>query len=242
VSITLPSGITTIGHNVFNGCSSLASITLPSTITTIGDYGFYGCSSLATITLPSGITTIGQAAFYGCSSLTSIYLPENLHSISCNAFHGCVKLRAIKASSFATTTLNNTTDRGFKDVLINAGFSTSNPCDIISDHQTYGNRLYYDWKRWARTRGDDGRLPLFTAATKEVMQWSKMKRIFTSNMPAVNEIDVVTGLPLFLFAATGPFSDIESVYNLLKEVPAAMNIINNRLDTSSTERTRKRGE
>jgi len=158
-------------------------------------------------------------------------LPENLLSISLNAFYGCVKLSAIEASSFSTTTLNNNTLDGLKDVLINAGFSTSNPCDIISDHQKspINHRVYhdwyYDWKRWARKRGADGRFPLFTAAAKGV-QWSKMRQIFTSNMPVINEIDVVTGLPLFLLAATGPTCDIESVYNLLKECPSAVTITN----------------
>jgi len=60
-------------------------------------------------------------------------------------------------------------------------------------------------------------------------------------MPVVNEIDVLTGLPLFMLAATGPTSDIESVYNLLKEYPSAMNIMNNRPNTHSTGRIRKRG-
>ena len=68
-----------------------------------------------------------------------------------------------------------------------------------------------------------------------------MKQIFTSNMPVVNEIDVLTGLPLFMLAATGPTSDIESVYNLLKEYPSAINIMSNRHDKHSTKRTRKRG-
>jgi len=45
-------------------------------------------------------------------------------------------------------------------------------------------------------------------------------------MPVINEIDVVTGLPLFLLAATGPACDIESVYNLLKEFPSAVNNMN----------------
>jgi len=226
-SITLPSGITTLDHRVFCGCSSLASITLPSGITTIGDNVFYGCSSLVSIRLPSSITTIGYSVFYGCSFLTSVHLPENLLSISYNAFHRCVKLSAIEASSFSTTTINNNTVDEFKDFLINAGFSNSDPCDILSDHQQSSKNyyLYYDWKRWARTRGDDGRFPLFTAAAKGV-QWSKVKQIFISNMPVVNEIDVVTGLPLSLLAATGPTCDIESVYNLLKECPSAVTITN----------------
>ena len=86
----------------------------------------------------------------------------------------------------------------------------------------------------------DDRFPLFTAAAR-CLKWSNMKQIFALNMPVINEIDVRTGLPLFMLAATGPTCDIESVYNLLKENPGAINIMNNRHDTKSTKRTRKRG-
>jgi len=82
--------------------------------------------------------------------------------------------------------------------------------------------MYYEWKTWARLRGaDDGRLPLFTAAARS-LKWSYLKQIFAANMPVINEIDVLTGLPLFMLAATGQTSDIESIYNLLKELPAAI--------------------
>jgi len=100
--------------------------------------------------------------------------------------------------------------------------------------------MYYDWKRWARTRDVDGRLPLFTAAAR-CLKWSYMELIFTSNMPVITEMDVLTGLPVFMLAATGPTSDVESVYNLLKEYPSSINIMNNRHDKHSTERMRKRG-
>jgi len=53
-----------------------------------------------------------------------------------------------------------------------------------------------------------------------------MEQIFTLNMPVVNEIDVVTGLPLSLLTATRSTCDIESVYNLLKECPSAVNNMN----------------
>jgi len=251
-SITLPNSITTIGHCAFWGCSSLTSITLPNTITTIGNEAFSrcssltvitlpnsittlgvfaGCTSLASITLPDSITTIGYQAFEGCSSLASVHLPENLIVISLTAFQGCVNLTSIEASYLSTTTLDNNNLDGFKNMLINAGFSTSNPDDIISNRQVAKTNLdvYYEWKRWARTSDVDGRFPLFTAAAR-CLQWSYMKEIFTSNMPVVNEIDVLTGLPLFMLAATGPTSDIESVYNLLKEYPSAMNIMNNSHD------------
>jgi len=100
--------------------------------------------------------------------------------------------------------------------------------------------MYYNCKRWARTRNVDGRFPIFTAAAM-CLKWSYMKQIFTLNMPVVNEIDVRTGYPLFMLAAIGPTCDIESVYNLLKECPSAMYIMNNKHDKHSTERTRMRG-
>ena len=137
--------------------------------------------------------------------------------MSLKTFQGCVKLTNIEAPYLSTTLDNNNID-WFENLLLNAGFSTSNPDDVISDRQPMDPNLdiYYDWKIWARTKDLDDRFPLFTAASR-CLKWSYMKQIFTSNMPVINEIDVLTGLPLFMSAATGPTSDIEPVYNLLKE-------------------------
>ena len=71
-SISLPSGVTSIGNYAFYNCSSLTSITIPSSVTSIGNSAFYYCSSLASITIPSGVTSIGARAFASCSSLASI--------------------------------------------------------------------------------------------------------------------------------------------------------------------------
>merc|ERR1712106_716584 len=80
--------------------------------------------------------------------------------------------------------------------------------------------MYYevDIQRWARTRNEDSRLPLFSAAAKSLRR-ADMECIFDNNMPAVYEVDASTGLSLFMPAAIGPNSDIESVYNLLRENP-----------------------
>jgi len=87
------------------------------------------------------------------------------------------------------------------------------------------NTLYYDWKTWARTKGVDGRVPLLTAVGT-CMHWSDTKLIFALNKPVIYEIDVLTGLPLFMLAAIGPLSKIENVYNLLKEYPPASMLMN----------------
>lgn len=46
----IPSGVTTISANAFNGCSGLTSITIPSSVTSIGENAFYGCSGLEMLT------------------------------------------------------------------------------------------------------------------------------------------------------------------------------------------------
>jgi hypothetical protein len=45
---------------------------IPSSVTDIYGDAFNGCSSLTSITLPSSVTSIGYNAFWNCSSLTSI--------------------------------------------------------------------------------------------------------------------------------------------------------------------------
>ena len=89
-SLTIPSGVTSIGIAAFQGCSGLTSLTMPSGVTSIGNYAFYGCRGLTSMTIPSGVTSIGNDAFYGCSGLTSIYVyPENLPELESGIFSGC---------------------------------------------------------------------------------------------------------------------------------------------------------
>jgi len=218
--VRLPS-ITTIGCGVFRGCSSLTSVTLPSTITTLGDNTFMECSSLSSINLLA-TTTIGARVFSGCSELTAVDLPDKLTAISINAFDGCPRLTTIKAPFFLTTTFSSRSGE-LEDLCIKAGLSPANLNEILygASRQQGQNSYYYDIRRWARTRGADGRLPVFTAAARS-LKWADMKQIFSVNMATIEQMDGLTGLPLFMLTATQENSDIESVYNLLKENPTAI--------------------
>ena len=75
-------------------------------------------------------------------------------------------------------------------------------------------------KLWARTGNHDGRLPLHSAAAAS-LKWADTKLIFESNMMAIYDRDIVTGLSPFMLASVGQSSDIESIYRLLRENPAA---------------------
>ena len=51
-----------------------------------------------------------------------------------------------------------------------------------------------------------------------------MKKIFLANMLAIYKTDTWTGFPMFMLAAVGADSDLESVYRLLREYPVALKL------------------
>lgn len=71
VSVTLGSGISTVGESMFYYANGLESIDVPEGYTSIGYEGFASCSALKSVTLPSTINAIAAEAFYGCSALES---------------------------------------------------------------------------------------------------------------------------------------------------------------------------
>ena len=106
-SVTVPSGVTSIGNNAFRNCTNLTSISIPDTVETIGNNAFSGDVKLTSISIPNTVTSIGRDAFSGCSGLTSITLPSNLTTISEGMFSGCSSLTSISIPSSVTSIGNN---------------------------------------------------------------------------------------------------------------------------------------
>ena len=94
-SITVPEGVTGIGHGAFRGCEGLAEIVIPQSVAFIGDWAFYGCTSLTSITVPEGVAKIGMRAFERCAGLTAITIPKSVTNIELGAFEYCASLTAI---------------------------------------------------------------------------------------------------------------------------------------------------
>ncbi len=117
-NLTLPTSVTTLGSNVFNGCTSLLAVynedtyfyggpnstsysecIIPDGIKTIYEYACSGHYYITTLTIPSSVTYIGQRAFSNCSSLATV----NYNATNCThggsgtgaAFYSCSNITTI---------------------------------------------------------------------------------------------------------------------------------------------------
>ena len=122
-SVTIGDKVTTINNKLFEGASKLASVTMGSGVTSIGENAFRDSGtdvsiSEQTITLGPNVTTIGTAAFRGCTHLTSIDLGTKLTEIPEDAFYQCYLLNsitipasvgAVGAWAFSSTALTSIT-------------------------------------------------------------------------------------------------------------------------------------
>lgn len=93
-TIVLPEGVMTIGNKAFQECFALETVVIPESVTSIGSYAFYRCA-LKELQLPDGLTVIKEAAFSCLINLTDIVIPKNVTSIEANAFSSCRALTQI---------------------------------------------------------------------------------------------------------------------------------------------------
>ena len=119
-SITIPTSVKYIGHNVFYSSGILANndywhqgalyidncliktnsdlpknYVIPSYTRVIASGAFEGRYYLASVSMPSTITHIGNNTFAGCGSLQRIILPEGITSIGKETFSECSSLKSV---------------------------------------------------------------------------------------------------------------------------------------------------
>ncbi|MBR2235086.1 MAG: leucine-rich repeat domain-containing protein [Prevotella sp.] len=100
-------GLTSIGDEAFEGCSSLESVELPEGLLRIGgciDGGAFHGSGLTSIKFPSTVTSVGHAAFQGCNNLTSIDFNGCTATLEGDAFSWCSSLEEVYIPNTITLT------------------------------------------------------------------------------------------------------------------------------------------
>jgi len=93
-SVTIPTGVTSIGVRAFAECFSLTNVTIPTSITSIGQVAFWDCFSLTNVTIPTSITSIGDRAFWRCA-LNNVTIPASVTNIGVGVFFDNSSLTAI---------------------------------------------------------------------------------------------------------------------------------------------------
>ena len=66
IGVTIPNGITNIGHHAFAYCTSISKVTIPNSVVKVGWSAFSNCSSLNCVVIGSGLTSLGAYAFDDC--------------------------------------------------------------------------------------------------------------------------------------------------------------------------------
>ena len=96
-NLVIPEGVTYIGNEAFNGCTSLASVAIPGSVKEIGGGGygaFSGCTSLKSVTLAEGVEKIDLWAFLNCTSLASVTISEGGRQSATRRSRAAHRLRA----------------------------------------------------------------------------------------------------------------------------------------------------
>ncbi len=80
------------GKSPFCYSSDIKSLTISSGVTSIGNYSFEYGWTLTSVTISNSVTSIGTGAFLSCKHLTSISIPNSVTRIGFGAFDYCLSL------------------------------------------------------------------------------------------------------------------------------------------------------
>ena len=83
-TVTIESGVTSVGNFAFFGCPLLKTVELPDTLLSIGDGAFYKCEKIEEINIPEGTKKIGNLVFEG-TNISDIYVPSTLTDMGAGA-------------------------------------------------------------------------------------------------------------------------------------------------------------
>ena len=97
-------GVTMVGANAFNRCTTLEKVTFSSTVTRISDTTFRYCSSLTSVEIPANCS-FGSASFRNCTGLETVYMGDDITTIPDRTFGTCTALKDVYIYSLTLSTV-----------------------------------------------------------------------------------------------------------------------------------------
>lgn len=102
-TVTIGTGVTTIGDGAFNGCTGLTSMTIPNNVNTISSYAFDNCAKMTSVSIGDGVINLPGGVFRNCLSLTTVTIGSNVATISDTTFRSCGNISSFTVSESNTT-------------------------------------------------------------------------------------------------------------------------------------------
>ena len=152
--ITLEKGITSIGNNMFRGCSNITDtwenlINTREELTNIGSNAFCGCSKITgELTFPSQITTINTGTFVNCTGITRLIIPDTVTSnLKWQAFYGCSGIKYLKIPISLTYEHHNAFDgvTNIEEIYFSKG--TGIGTNYVNDSSQQNHYTYTPWAK-----------------------------------------------------------------------------------------------
>ena len=87
--LVVEEGVTSVGQNAFQSCSTLESVALPKSLTTIVSGAFKNCTGLKTMTLRHVVTEENMpkdnlnGCIYGCTAIETIQIENEASTVKC---------------------------------------------------------------------------------------------------------------------------------------------------------------
>ena len=106
-SVSIGSGITTLGRELFYGCTSLEEVTIPGNVVRTAWGTFAQCTALRKVTIEEGFKDLADKAFLGCAALEELNLPNSLVMFRQNVVYGCTSLTTLSLPAEVTLHQNS---------------------------------------------------------------------------------------------------------------------------------------
>lgn len=107
--VIVPSGVTTIGYEVFLGMNQITDVKMHEKVKVIGQRSFKGCSGISILYTGEGLEKIGDEAFEGCSNIEKVVIGPRVKEINSNAFKGCTNIQTIVIEGYSIPNIFTTT-------------------------------------------------------------------------------------------------------------------------------------